>query len=176
MSILESFDDGRIELADFDPSAQRPGDLVTVAETGPVKLYSRAQVREAITDGVVLAADEAHVSKATDRFAWAVTAVMTLLDRPSAPWAEVKNRHHAPTGDIVAADDDEPQYTRDQVSQAVNNGIDLAAAKERCTVAEDLDNLIVNAALTLIDDPAADFYTVATKCYSESPRVIRSWL
>lgn len=34
----------------------------------------------------------------------------------------------------------------------------------------------MNAALTLLDDPDADFYKVATECYSESPRVVRSCL
>ncbi|MGC5042430.1 hypothetical protein ACLQ16_03835 [Streptomyces albidoflavus] len=144
--------------------------------TSPVKLYSRAQVRTAVNDGVTMAVDEAHVSSYADRFAWAVTAVMTLLDAPSARWADVKNRHYQPSSDVVAADDEAPQYTREQVSQAVNNGVDLAVEKERRGYADDLDNLVVNAALTLLDDPDADFYKVATECYSESPRVIRSWL
>ncbi|MFE3139690.1 hypothetical protein [Streptomyces scopuliridis] len=176
MTILETFADGRIQVVDFDPGTLRPGDITAATETGPVKLYSRAQVRTAINDGATMAADEAHVSSYADRFAWTITAVMTLLDQPSAPWAAVKNQHYKATVDLVVADDEVPQYTRDQVSQAVNNGIDLAAQHERRTVADDLDNLIVNAALTLLDDPEADFYKVVTECYSESPRIVRSWL
>ncbi|GHF33011.1 hypothetical protein GCM10010218_12610 [Streptomyces mashuensis] len=145
------------------------------ADSAPANLYSRAQVRTAINHGATMAADEAHVSSYADRFAWAVTAVMTLLDTPSARWDEVENQHHreAPAD---APDDDAPQYTREQVSQAVNSGIDLAAEHTGRAYADDLDNLVVNAALTLLDDPDADFYTVATECYSESPRVVRSWL
>ncbi|MFE0058752.1 hypothetical protein [Streptomyces sp. NPDC059003] len=173
---IESFDDSRIQIIDFDPRTLTPGDRAAVTESGLVKLYSRSQVRTAVADGITLAADEAHISSYADRFAWAATAAMTLLDQPSAPWAEVKNRYYSATGDVEAVDDEEPQYTREQVSQAVDNGIDLAAAKERATVADDLDNLIVNAVLTLLDDPDADFYTVVDENYGESPRVIRSWL
>ncbi|MDI3409283.1 hypothetical protein [Streptomyces cavernicola] len=171
----ESIDDGRIQVIGFDPSTLSPGDVTVTTESGPVRLYSRAQVRTAVADGLKLAADEAHVSSYADRFAWE-SAVMTLLDQPSALWAEVKSRHHSATDDIEAADDEAPQYTREQISQAVNNGVDLPAAQERRTVADDLDNLIVNAALTLLDDPDADFYKVVTKNYGESPRVVRSWL
>ncbi|AKN68708.1 hypothetical protein QR97_01810 [Streptomyces sp. PBH53] len=156
---------------------------MTVTDTRPapgtdtgVTLYSRAQVRTAIDDGESMAAEQARISPYADRFAWAVSAVMTLLDKPGAPWAEVKNRHYTATPDATPADDDEPQYTRDQVSQAVNNGVDLAAEHERRTYPDDVDNLVVNAALTLLDDPEADFDQVAVECYSESPRVVRSWL
>ncbi|MEU1313331.1 hypothetical protein ABZ419_31170 [Streptomyces cinnamoneus] len=146
------------------------------ADSAPANLYSRDQVRTAINDGVTMAADEAHVSSYADRFAWAVTAVMTLLDAPSAPWGEVKNQHYRQAPADAPADDETPQYTREQVSQAVNSGIDLAAEHTGRPYADDLDNLVVNAALTLLDTPDADFYTVATECYSESPRVVRSWL
>lgn len=176
MTILESPVDGRIHVADIDTSTLRPGNVPAATKTGPVELYSRAQVNAAINEGVTMAADEAHISSYADRFAWTVTAVMVLLDRPSAPWGEVRNRHHAPTSDAVAADDDEPQYTRDQVSQAVNNGVDLAATRMRRTYADDLDNFIVNATMTLLDDPEADFYKVVAECYSDSARVVRSWL
>ncbi|MBT2396288.1 hypothetical protein [Streptomyces sp. ISL-100] len=172
---LEFFDDAPIQVVDFVPTTVRPGDVVASTETGPVKLYSRDEVHTAIVDSVTLAADEAHRSNQADRFAWAITAVMTYLDAPSAPWAEVKNRHYQPTPD--AADDDEaPQFIREQVSQAVNNGVDASAQHTGRNIPDDLDNLVVNAALTLLDDPEADFYTVAIECYSESPRVVRSWL
>ncbi|MEU5431122.1 hypothetical protein AB0H73_36715 [Streptomyces olivoreticuli] len=144
-------------------------------DSAPANLYSRAQVRTAINDGATMAADEAHVSSYADRFSWAVSAVMTLLNAPSAHWVEVENQHHRETP-VDAPDDDAPQYTREQVSQAVNSGIDLAAENTGRAYADDLDNLVVNAALTLLDDPDADFYKVTTECYSESPRVVRSWL
>ncbi|RLU79914.1 hypothetical protein CTZ27_35770 [Streptomyces griseocarneus] len=155
------------------PTADAPA---CVADSALTKLYSRAQVSTAINDGATLAADEAHVSSYADRFAWAVTAVMTLLDAPSAPWGEVKNRHYRQAPADAPADDEAPQYTRDQVSRAVNSGIDRAAEHTGRPYADDLDNLVVNAALTLLDDPDADFYKVVAECYSESPRVVRSWL
>ncbi|WP_328333455.1 hypothetical protein [Streptomyces sp. NBC_00455] len=172
---LESRDNARIQVLDFEPAAVHPGDVVASTESGPVKLYSRDAVHTAIVDGVTLAADEAHHSNQADRFTWAITAVMTYLDAPSAPWAEVKNRHYQPTPD-AAEDDETAQYIREQVSQAVNNGVDAAARHTGRRFPDDLDNLVVNAALTLLDDPDADFYTVAVECYSESPRVVRSWL
>ncbi|WP_031102399.1 hypothetical protein [Streptomyces sp. NRRL S-146] len=175
MSDIASFDADHIQGIDFDPAAFAPGDIPTEAETGPIKLYSRDEVHTAIVDGVTMAADEAHVSNKGDRFTWAVSAVMTYLDAPSAPWAEVKNRHYTATPD--SADDESPQYTRDQVSQAVNNGVDKAAERTgRRRFPDDLDNFVVNAALTLLDTPDADFYTVVAECYSDSPRVVRSWL
>lgn len=174
MTILESFDAARIQVSDFNPTNIVPGDVVAPTKTDQVTLYSRDQVHTAIVDGVVLSADEAHRSNESARFAWAITAAMTYLDAPSASWAEVKNRHYQPTPD--AADDEEPQYIRDQVSQAVNNGVDKAAEHNGRTYPDDLDNLVVNAVLTLLDAPDADFYQVATECYSESPRVVRSWL
>ncbi|WP_445517347.1 hypothetical protein [Streptomyces sp. NEAU-174] len=174
MSIIGIPDDDRIHIVDIDLSTLRPGDILALTEISPVKLYSRDAVRTAMTDGVTMAADEANISSSDDRFVWAHAAAMTLLDKPSANWATVRNAHYAPGP--APTDDDDPQYTRDQVSQAVNNGIDLAAKHERRTVADDLDNLIVNAALTLLDDPDADFHKVATENYDECPSVIRSWL
>ncbi|GGW94780.1 hypothetical protein [Streptomyces noursei] len=171
MSDFASFDAARTQVIDF-----APGDIVTESGTGPIKLYSRDEVHTAIVDGVTMAADEAHLSHKGDRFTWAISAVMTYLDAPSAPWAEVKNRHYTPTQD-TAADDESPQYTREQVSQAVNNGVDKAAERiGRRRFPDDLDNLVVNAALTLLDAPEADFHAVVVECYSDSPRVVRSWL
>ncbi|MGI5337734.1 hypothetical protein ACQEVS_10195 [Streptomyces sp. CA-181903] len=143
-----------------------------VADPASAELYSRAQVLAAIDDGTTLAADEARTPLPADRFALAVTAVMTLLDEPSASWARVKDRHLQPPSET--AGDQAPQYTHKRVSKAVNDGVDLAA--EHMGPAPDLDNLVVNAALTLLDDPDATFYTVVAECYADSPRVVRSWL
>ncbi|MFD7334874.1 hypothetical protein ACFV98_02575 [Streptomyces violascens] len=159
-------DEQHITLADEDLAPLLSG----------VGLYSRAAIRAAVENGLTLTADEAYMSRYAVRFAWAETAIMTLLDTPNAPWAEVKNLHYRATDDGVPGDDDVPQFTRDQVSMAVNNGIDLAAVRERRSVADDVDNFIVNAAMTLLDDPAADFYKVVVENYCDSPSVIRSWL
>lgn len=34
----------------------------------------------------------------------------------------------------------------------------------------------INAALSLLDDPDADFDQVVAECYGERPSVVRSWL
>ena len=139
-------------------------------------LYSRAQVRNAITKGLTMAAAEARVPSSADRFTWARAAAMTLLEKPGAPWAEVKNEHYKGTPATPPSDDDTPLFTRDQVSQAVTNGVDLAAEHNGRSYPDDLDNFMVNASLTLLDDPDADFYQVVAECYGERPSVVRSWL
>ncbi|MGW4172434.1 hypothetical protein ACWEGX_36630 [Streptomyces chartreusis] len=139
-------------------------------------LYSRAQIRDAIDNGLTMAADEAHLSSSADRFTWARTAAMTLLEMPGAPWSEVKNAHYRATPATPPADDDTPLFTRDQISQAVNNGVDLAAEHNGRPYPDDLDNFVVNAALTLLDNPEADFDQVVAECYGERPSAVRSWL
>ncbi|NGO67007.1 hypothetical protein [Streptomyces boncukensis] len=163
---------------DIAPGALRPaGPITSAAEGGPARLYSRAEVRTAIEDGATLTADEAHISCYADRFAWPVAAAMVLLDRPNAAWGDVRNlRFGSATGSATPEDDEEPKFTRDQVSQAVNNGVDWAAGRMLRRVADDVDNFIVNAAMTLLDDPDADFYKVVRECYCESPRTVRAWL
>ncbi|MFD0440606.1 hypothetical protein [Streptomyces chartreusis] len=139
-------------------------------------LYSRAQIREALTNGLTMAADEARLSSSAARFTWARTAAMTLLEKPGATWAEVKSEHNKAAPDEPPTDDDTPRFTRDQVSQAVSNGVDLAANHNGRAIPDDLDNLVVNAALTLLDAPEADFRQVVAECYGERPSVVRSWL
>lgn len=67
-------------------------------------------------------------------------------------------------------------YSREQVSEAVNAGADL--------VRDDLDvdgrdvdliNLIVNAALTLLDEPGLSLDDVIKRCYDTEPAEVRGW-
>ncbi|WP_405542729.1 hypothetical protein OG478_13630 [Streptomyces phaeochromogenes] len=139
-------------------------------------LYSRAQICEAVTKGLTLAADEARLSSSAARFTWARTAAVTLLERPGAAWAEVKSEHNKAAPSEPPTDDNTPRFTRDQVSQAVNNGVDLAAEHNGRANPDDLDNFVINAALSLLDDPDADFDQVVAECYGERPSVVRSWL
>ncbi|MFE9882585.1 hypothetical protein [Streptomyces sp. NPDC005784] len=139
-------------------------------------LYTRAQIRDALTNGLTMAADEAHLSSSAARFTWARTAAMTLLEKPGAAWAEVKSEHGKATPDEPPADDDTPRFTRDEISQVVSNGVDLAAEHNGRAIPDDLDNFVVNAALTLLDNPEADFRQVVAECYGERPSVVRSWL
>ncbi|MEU9168571.1 hypothetical protein AB0D34_12370 [Streptomyces sp. NPDC048420] len=139
-------------------------------------LYSRAQIRDALTNGLTMAADEARLSSSAARFTWARTAAMTLLEKPGAAWAEVKSEHDKTAPNEPPTDDNTPRFTRDQVSQAVNNGVDLAAEHNGRAYPDDLDNFVINAALSLLDDPDADFDQVVAECYGERPSVVRSWL
>ncbi|MFZ3557141.1 hypothetical protein [Streptomyces sp. BH055] len=151
-------------------------DATAAPKAGSVRLYSRAQVRTALDEGVNVTADEAGIDPYDDRFTWAAAAAITLLDEPGAPWAVVKNWHYTGATERPRDDDEVPLFTRDQVSQAVNNGVDLASERQRHEVADDLDNFLVNAALTLLDEPDADFAQIVEDSYGEDPSTVRSWL
>jgi 3-hydroxy-3-methylglutaryl CoA synthase len=67
-------------------------------------------------------------------------------------------------------------YTREQIFEAVNAGaglvIDEFALGERD---EDIVNLVVNAAMTVLDKPDADMAYVVEECYSEPLEEIKDW-
>jgi hypothetical protein len=67
-------------------------------------------------------------------------------------------------------------YSRDEISHAVNAGADLVLT-EFDLGDRDMDvlNLVVNAALTVLDKPDATMNDVAECCYSESLDEIRAW-
>ncbi|WP_086822399.1 hypothetical protein [Streptomyces sp. NRRL B-24572] len=137
-------------------------------------LFTRTQVKEAISAGIDLTTDEANRSEHEDRFVWASAAMLVLLDEPDAPWAAVRDhRNGAP---VTREDDDVAQFTRDQVARAVDDGVRHVAGASRRRQTDDIDDLIVNATLTLLDDPHADFESIARDNYAVSPRVLRSWL
>ncbi|KAA9159442.1 hypothetical protein FPZ12_020280 [Amycolatopsis acidicola] len=69
-----------------------------------------------------------------------------------------------------------PPITRDQVSCAINDGADLVINELTTSDRDhDLINLVVNAALTRLDSPAADLDQVITACYDSDPADVRSW-
>ncbi|MFI1012601.1 hypothetical protein [Streptomyces sp. NPDC020965] len=140
--------------------ATHPADTTTTATALDEPLHSLNDAHTAIRDGATMAAYEANLSEEDARFLQAVDGVMARLGALSAP----------------GADDTTPQFTREQVSRAVNRGVDAAARTSGCSRHQDLDNLVVNAALTLLDDPEADFASVVFDCYIESPETVRSWL
>ncbi|MFB6529861.1 hypothetical protein [Streptomyces sp. NPDC056399] len=136
--------------------------------------FTRTQVKEAISAGIDLTTDEANRSDREDRFVWASAAMLVLLDEPAATWAAVlEHRNGAP---VIREDDDVAQFTRDQVARAVDEGVRLVAGASRRALPDDIDDLIVNATLTLLDDPRADFESIARDNYAVSPRELRSWL
>ncbi|MEH6373672.1 hypothetical protein V7793_04830 [Streptomyces sp. KLMMK] len=72
----------------------------------------------------------------------------------------------------------EPVYvwTREDISNAVNNGVDLVV--DELTGSErdsDLMNMVVNAVMTLLENPHYTLDEVITECYDEDPEEVRSW-
>jgi hypothetical protein len=140
--------------------------------------YTRSQAHTAVGQGIELAAAESGLDCDAARFTWATAAILTVLDNPRAAWADVEARHAQLQHDEHAREvaDGDTQVTRDQVSKAVNDGIDWAAEKVRGRAADDIDNLAVNAVLTLLEDPAASFEDIVASCYGEDPAVVGRWL
>lgn len=70
-------------------------------------------------------------------------------------------------------------YTRDQVAAAVNAGADLVNADEDFYISDrmlDVINLIVNAQLSLLDDPGLTLDEVIEKNYEADPATVRGWI
>lgn len=67
-------------------------------------------------------------------------------------------------------------FTRDQVSRAVNDGADLVSDALSLGESEtDLINLIVNAALSKLDNPDVDFDTMIEENFDSDPRTWWDW-
>ncbi|WP_330351698.1 hypothetical protein [Streptomyces sp. NBC_00582] len=140
----------------------------------------------ALEAGMEMASDESGRPVTAERFTWAMAAALTYLDSTGAPWADVYARHieiaatQAPdrgedvedTSDLYAG----MHYSREQVSAAVNAGVDAAARTIREQHADDIDNLVVNAVLTLLDDPEASFDAVVARCYGIEADAVSGWL
>ena len=71
----------------------------------------------------------------------------------------------------------EPAFTRAQVEQAANAGADLV--RDGLDIGDrdtDLINLVVNAALTMLDEPGiSDLDDVIRRCYETEPAEVRGW-
>ncbi|TLQ38875.1 transposase [Streptomyces marianii] len=67
-------------------------------------------------------------------------------------------------------------YTREKVSVAMNEGADMILGEISLgEPEEDAINLVVNAAMTRLENPCATFEEMAAEQYSESADEIRSW-
>jgi hypothetical protein len=67
-------------------------------------------------------------------------------------------------------------YSREQVARAVNAGADLV--RDGLPTGDrdaDLINLVVNAALTLLDEPGLNLDDVISRCYDAEPAEVRGW-
>ncbi|MEV8344480.1 hypothetical protein [Streptomyces niveus] len=154
---------------------------VTLDKTPAPATFTRAQIMTAINEGFEMAAAESRFSIDSDRFTWPVAATLTYLDDPAASWSHVLARHVAYLLDREAAEetpatDDGRTFTRDGLSTAVNRGVDDAAHYRRHRCASDIDNLAVNAVLTLLDTPEASFADVTVACYGEDADEVAGWL
>ncbi|MBQ0972836.1 hypothetical protein KBZ00_17065 [Streptomyces sp. RK31] len=150
--------------------------------------FTHPDVVAAIDAGTKMAADESGRSLTSERFTWATAAALTYLDNTEAPWADVQARHLEITAAQAAAgrgDEVEDtsdlyegmRYSRGQVSAAVNAGVDAAAETIREQCADDIDNLTVNAILTLLDHPDASFADVVAECYDgDGADDVSGWL
>ncbi|MBD0739824.1 hypothetical protein [Streptomyces sp. CBMA29] len=68
------------------------------------------------------------------------------------------------------------QFTRDQVSEAVNGGADLViGALSLGEQDSDAVNLVANAIMTRLENPDADFSTVIADNYASTEEEVRSW-
>jgi hypothetical protein len=97
----------------------------------------------------------------------------------NAPYRKT-NRTEAKDAEALAArlTGTGPVFTRDEVSAAVNAGTDLVTGDSRIYVSDhtaDLINLVVNAALTRLDNPTADLDTVITTNYDTRPAAVIAW-
>ncbi|MGW1615682.1 hypothetical protein ACWCQZ_40790 [Streptomyces sp. NPDC002285] len=150
--------------------------------------YTHPDVVTAVRAGMEMTAAESGRPVNSERFTWATAATLTYLNSARAPWADVDARHLEITVSQAAAGRGEEvedtsdlyegmRYSREQVSAAVNAGVDAAASTIRERFADDIDNMAVNAVLTLLDDPGASFDVVVDKCYdSDGADDVRGWL
>lgn len=149
--------------------------------------FTHPDVVGALEAGMEMTADESGRPVTAERFTWATAAALTYLDDGAAPWADVHARHIEITAaQAVAARGEDVEntsdvyagmlYSREQVSAAVNAGVDAAARTIRERQADDIDNLAVNAVLTLLDDPDASFDAVVEECYGVDADDVSGWL
>ncbi|MEU1071580.1 MULTISPECIES: hypothetical protein [unclassified Streptomyces] len=77
----------------------------------------------------------------------------------------------------LAGDIHEPVYvwTREDISNAVNNGVDLVLDELGSERDTDLMNMVVNSVMTLLENPHYTLDEVITECYDEEPEEVRSW-
>ncbi|RZU28239.1 hypothetical protein EV284_6405 [Streptomyces sp. BK022] len=146
-------------------------------------VFTLPDILAALHAGVELTADESGLDFLDGRFTWPYAATLARLDNPDTTWSQVSDRHDklrqlwSAGTDLPDTDDDARTYTREQVSTAVNWAVDEAADINHLGgCADDVDNFLVNAVLTLLDDPDAAFTDVVDECYGEDPDLVSRWL
>ncbi|MFE6639537.1 hypothetical protein ACFVFT_38515 [Streptomyces tendae] len=144
--------------------------------------FTLPDIVTALNGGFGMAAAETPLTIAEPRFTLPMAATLAHLTDPDVKLADVALTYATVRAQIKAEnemtvpEDDGRTWTRDQVADAVNWAIDeVAGTRWLGACADDLDNLAVNAVLTLLDDPDATFEDVAAECYGEDPDEIARW-
>ncbi|NEE25325.1 hypothetical protein G3M53_07560 [Streptomyces sp. SID7982] len=148
--------------------------------TNPYATFSLPEIVAALNDGVAMAVGETPLTIAEARFTWPMAGTLLRLADPEATAAGIGQydvlRARIEIGyEIPEVPDDGRRWTRDQVSEAVNWAVDQGANAVRGSCADDLDNLLVNAVMSLLDDPHAEFEDVAVENYGEEPETVSRW-
>lgn len=101
--------------------------------------------------------------------------MLARLANPSDPGVLAAHSHAAGSPDD-AGTSPAREYTREQVSTAVNAAADLVRDSLDLSDRDgDLVNLIVNAALTLLDEPGLSLDDAIRLCYETDPAEVRDW-
>ncbi|ATM24548.1 hypothetical protein SMD44_p10049 (plasmid) [Streptomyces alboflavus] len=149
--------------------------------------FAYTDVLAAVRAGIRMTAEEAGRSLTNQRFTWITAAALTYLDNPEAPWADVVARRETIAAAKAAENRQEknsspdPRHdircTYDQVSRAVNKAVDTTAETVRNLAPDDIDNFVVNAVLTLLEQPDASFDDIVIESYGgEEPDHVSAWL
>ncbi|MGW0033029.1 hypothetical protein ACWDXD_24835 [Streptomyces sp. NPDC003314] len=145
--------------------------------------FTLPEIVTALDEGVGMAVAETPLTLTEQRFTLPMAATLTRLDNPTALWEDVSFQHAIVCAQVEekyalpVPDDDGRTWTREQVADAVNWAVDQAAGTRRPgACADDIDNFVVNAVLTLLDDPGAEFEDVVVECYGERPGRVSRWL
>jgi hypothetical protein len=112
-----------------------------------------------------------------------MAATRAHLDTPDLTWADVATRHEPVRnalkgkGRMPTPEDDGRTWALARVASAVFWAVDEGAEHVRLgACADDIDNFIANAVLTLLDTPDSTFEDIVTECYGEDPDEVSHWL
>ncbi|MCX5216216.1 hypothetical protein OG689_44580 [Kitasatospora sp. NBC_00240] len=129
--------------------------------------YTQTEINTALSAGIEMTAEAAGQEITDAPFPQVRAAALAILANEARPSNEAAS--------IATAPDDGRAFTPEQVNQAVNRAVDDTAERVGRGCANDRDNLLVNAVLTLLEDPEAEFSDVADTCYGEDPDTIAGW-
>ncbi|MFB8290206.1 hypothetical protein [Kitasatospora purpeofusca] len=131
--------------------------------------FTLSDLHTAVTKGTAMTAGAAEQTITDDPFPSFRTTILAYLIAPASDWKDRESNAAR-----LLADQGDPSFTYDQVSEAVNRAVDDTARHEHHG-ANDRDYLFVNAVLTLLNEPQAQLADIAASAYGQDPDTIRSW-